>query len=110
MYRKVLFVTIVILLVSTVALGQPRVRRSTPDISQQQSTALVVSGGTVGFGATAATSGGSVYARQSASEGRYKTARQSAGSSIGSSSYSLWGAVATWYSGWAGTWQSQTVD
>lgn len=108
MCKKVLFVSIVILLVSTVAFGGQS--RRSADIRQQQSTSLFVTGGTSGWGGTAATSGGSVYATQRASEGRRDKATQTASSSIGSTSTSWWGAVSTWFTGWANTWQSQSVD
>jgi len=107
MYRTLILVTIVVLATSTVASAWGYRK---PDIRQTQSTSLSVRGGTSGYGGSVATSGGAITARQSAYDGRTKTATQSASTSIGSTSASWWGAVRTWFSGWASTWQSQSVD
>jgi len=110
MVKRLICITLVLLLVASVASAGRRNRYSSSDIKQKQSTSLYVSGGTSGWGGTAATSGGSVYANQSAYKGWGKAAQQTAGSSIGSSSSSFWGSVYTWFSGWANTWQEQSVD
>lgn len=106
MCRKVLFVTIVILLMSTVAFGR---RSRSADIRQKQSTNLVVMGSTWGIGLGTTTTGGSVYATQRASEGRSNRATQTASTSVGSST-SWFGAASAWFWGWATTDQKQKVD
>ena len=108
MRKRIVVITIVVLVLSTVASAVPQgpQRRG---INQQQSTSLVVSGETAGWGSTSPTIVGSVNARQSAGSGGSQ-ARQSASSSIGSTSSSWWGAVTTWFCGWAETRQNQSVS
>jgi hypothetical protein len=108
MRKSIVVIAIVVLVLSTVgSAGQHRPQRR--GINQQQSTSLVVSGETAGWGSTETTIVGSVNAHQSAGSGGSR-ARQSASTSIGSTSSSWWGAVTTWFCGWAETWQSQSVN
>jgi hypothetical protein len=116
MSKRILFITVVSLIVSTTAFAF----QSGGGIAQVQTTCLSVEGAVHGSGGSYGTSYGTVSANQSASTGNYrgyfgsgsyKTADQSATSTIATTgvSTSWWGSVCTWVSGFANTWQGQVV-
>lgn len=110
MIRKLLAVAVVLTVVSTTAFGA---------IAQSQSTGITVTGGVIGVGNSYGTTGGNVTATQSATHARWggffgfgerQTANQSASSNIRATGMTFgWGAVATWVTGAANTWQGQIV-
>jgi hypothetical protein len=109
MYRTIVIAAILVLIASTVAPAGSRGRRSS-GITQEQITEVMIGGGTSGFGDTVASSGASASATQRArTKCGSACATQSASSSVGSSSSSWWGAVKTWFCGYATTWQKQQV-
>jgi hypothetical protein len=109
MCRKVLFVTIVILLVAGVASARPR--RKSKSTGQRQSTYAEAGGGlfVVGPGAGSTQAGAGAYETQSMiTRGGWGT--QTAATAVGgkSSGWSLWGAVSSWFSGYVATEQKQS--
>ena len=100
MYRKIVFVTLVVLLAATVASAGRRGRYGS-GIRQSQNTYLGIKGGTYGYGTTTASSGGSVYADQAARSKYGSYGRQTASANIGK--------VSTWFWGEAYTSQYQRV-
>jgi len=110
MSKKMLFIAVVLMLVSTTAFGA---------IVQVQTTGLAVAGGSIAVGNSYTTTGGTVSANQSATNSYYagpfgfgasQTASQGASSDIRATGMTFgWGAVATWVAGFANTWQGQAV-
>ncbi len=116
MSKKMLFIAVVLMIVSTTAFAY----RSGGGIAQSQSTCLSVQGSVSGGGGSYGSSYGTVSANQSAATGKYnscfgsgnyKTADQSATSTIATTGVSkgYCGWVRTCVSGFANTWQAQIV-
>lgn len=111
MCKKVLFVTIVILLVTSMASAGGRSHKPKGPSQYQETYAGMSAGISIcGTGAGSTQAGSSSYGSQSMRT-RSGSASQSAASSIGgqSSGWSFWGAVTSWFEGYAYTEQKQSL-